>query len=362
MLNRFSIDTGLISGNRLAEKKKTTLKTISEALDISKTTVSLVLKGDGDRYRISKKTQNRILEYADQFGFEPDFLAKALATRKTSTIGLIFPDVHESFMSEMIRGIESVLYKAGYSIMLSTSGFNSDFELRNIRQLIRRKVDGIIIAPYIPISEPSFSHEYLAEIKKAACPSVFVDRIPPSHKDLNWIIQDDYAAAVSAVRLLHDKGCRRIGCLSFNLDISSINNRIRGYRDGLKSLGTKAKPEKLILLEEQNAGSDDLYRELKTIAESGNPVDGLIVTTGGIADKARHIIRSTDLGMPNLKIVKFGRDPQYFNSGMIQIIQPNVEMGKLAAKTILKCIDQPDTAAVQMEIKSIIKDGYNEAE
>ena len=337
-------------------RQKATLKTISEALGISKTTVSLVLKGDGDRYRISKKTQNKIIEYADKLGFEPDFLAKALVTRKTSTIGLIFPDVHEAFMSEMINGIESVLYEAGYSIMLSTSGFNSEFELRNIRQLIHRKADGIIIAPYIPISDPSFSHGYLDEIKKAICPVVFVDRVPPEAQNLNWIVQDDYSAAVRAVQLLHNRGCRRIGCLSFNLDISSINSRIRGYRDGLKAVGYKTEAERLILLEEQNAGSDDLYRKLKAVAGDTAPLDGLIVTTGGIADKVAFLKRKTDLGLNDLQLVKFGRDPEYFSSGMIQVIQPNTEMGKLAAQTILNRIADPDADVVQMEIKSTIKE------
>lgn len=339
---------------------KITLQTISEVLGLSKTTVSLVLKGDGNKYRISKKTQTRVSDYAAEVGFEPNFLAKALATKKTSTIGLIFPDVHESFMSEMVRGIETELYEAGYSIMLSTSGFNSEFELRNIRQLIHRKVDGIIIAPYIPISNANFSHAYLEELKKASCPVIFVDRIPPGNKDISWIIQNDYDVAFNAVGLLHNMGCKKIGCLSFNLDISSINNRIRGYRDGMKSFYPGNAEEKIILLEHQDAASDDLYLKLKSMTECENPIDGLIVTTGGIANKARYLLKTTDLIIENLSIVKFGKDPDYFNSGMIQIIQPNKEMGRMAAQTILNLISSPPDEAVQLEIKSIIKEGSYE--
>ncbi|MBI9107894.1 MAG: LacI family DNA-binding transcriptional regulator [Spirochaetales bacterium] len=338
-------------------KGKITLKTISEALELSKTTVSLVLKGDGDRYRISKATQGRILGYAEAVGFEPDFLASALVTKKTLTIGLIFPDVHELFMSEMIKGIELVLYPAGYSILLSTSGFNTEFELRNIRQMLRRKVDGLIIVPYIPIADKHYKHGYLREIKKAACPVIFVDRIPPENDDLNWIIQNDHDAAFEAVRLLHDRGCRNIRCLSFDLAASSVTDRIRGFNDGMKACGLASDNESLILLEKQDPGSEDLHLALMAMAEGKKPVDGLLVTTGGLAHKVKYLISKSSLDMQDIQIAKFGKDPDYFDTGMIQIIQPNAEMGKRAAQTILDFISDPPEEPVHLEINSLTVEG-----
>ena len=340
----------------LTEKteKRATLKSIAEALNISKTTVSLVLKGDGDRYRISKATQKKILNYADSVGFVPDFLAKALVTQKTSTIGLILPDVHESFMSEMVKGIESVIYKAGYSLILSTSGFDTDVEMKNIRQMLYKKTDGIIIVPYIPIAVKDYSHGYLETIKKSDCPFVFADRVPPKNSTLNWIVQDDYTAAAKAVQLLFKKGCRNIACLSFDLHASSIDARIRGYHDGMKECGLYMDNDSIILIDKQDSDSNDLYLKIKECSESDKPFDGIFVTTGGLAHKLRYLVKNTDIQAPGLRIVKFGKDPEYFTTGMSQIIQPNVEMGMKAAQTILELIKNPETPPVQIEVKSQI--------
>ena len=331
-----------------------TLKTISDTLGLSKTTVSLVLKGDGDRYRISKKTQQRIFEYAKKVGFEPDFFAKALVTKKTSTIGVVFPDVQESFMSGMIKGIESVLYEKGYSMMLSTSGFNSEFEMRNIRQLIRRKADGIILVPYVPIAVTEYSHAYLEFLKKSECPVIFADRVPQENAGLNWIVQDDYNRAFDSVGLLHGMGCRNIACLSFNLHVSSIQNRIRGYIDGMKGCGLKD-AENLLLLNTQREESEDLISVLDKLSMADNPIDGLIITTGGIALKTKYLIDKSFKNLQKIKIVKFGKDPEYTDTGMIQILQPTEEMGTLAAKSLLDLINGEKEAPVQLKIKSRIK-------
>ena len=338
----------------MEEKKhrKITLQAISDALGISKTTVSLVLKGDGDRYRISAKTQQRIRDYAESHNFEPNFIARALATQTTKTVGLVFPDIQESFMSEMLRGIESVLYAEGYSILLSTSGFDCDIEKRNIRQLLSRKVDGIVIAPYIPIAQKNYIHEYLPELQCSGCPTVFVDRIPPESKNLNWITQDDYESAFEAAKLLCRKGCRKVGCISFDLDASTIRNRLRGITDGLNSCGGKIPKIDTLLLKKQQMDADDLLTGLKRMLSRQEPVDGLIITTGGIAHKVHHLREQGQLQLGDIPIIKFGKDPDYFSTGMIQIIQPNVEMGRQAAETVLQLIKKDTEKPVQLEIKS----------
>ena len=335
---------------------KVTMQSISEALGISKTSVSLVLKGDGDKYRISKKTQKKILNYAEKAGFTPDFLARALATKKTDAIGIIFPDVHEAFMSEMLKGIESVLYKSGYSIMLSTSGFDSEIERRNIRQMLRRKVDGMIIVPYVPLIEKNYKHDYIEQILKADCPSVFLDRSPHGNGNFDLVIQNDLEASAAAVRLLSQKGCKRIGCISFNLDTSTINNRLEGFKSGLQRCGLNYSNDALMLLNNQNPQSDDLLNILKNRITEREDFDGLLITTGGIAHKTGHLLTEKLKAVKKPLIAKFGRDPDYFHTGMIQIIQPNKAMGIAAAELLLDKIKQPDVEANQITIKSRIVD------
>ena len=338
----------------MPETKKATLKSISSALNISKTTVSLVLKGEGSKYRISRETQKRILNYAESVNFEPDFLAKALATSRTSTVGLIFPDVHETFMSEMVRGIEAVLYAEGFSIILSTSGFSTEIEMRNIQQLIRHRVDGIIIVPYIPVAHHNYAHGYLKTLKQAGCPVIFVDRLPSEKEGLNWVVQDDFNSARQAVKIMHDRGCRNIGCISFDLDASSIKDRIAGLKKGLADSGLKWSENNLLLLQKQDDSGSDLYKGVKKMLSADHQVDGLIVTTGGLAHKLYYLSKTADLNLNGIQIVKYGKDPEYFSSNMSRIIQPNTEMAKKAAEIIIEQLKNKPEQPVQAVIKSRI--------
>ncbi|MDC7226740.1 MAG: LacI family DNA-binding transcriptional regulator [Spirochaetales bacterium] len=335
---------------------KTTLQTLAGKLGISKTTVSLVLKGDGDRYRISRKTQQRVLECAEKEGFVPDFLARALATNKTATIGIIFPDVHESFMSEMLKGIESVFYESDYSLMISTSGFDTEIEDRNIRQMLHKKVDGLILVPYVPIARNNYKHSYMKLLSKTDCPFVFADRLPENAGSLNWIIQDDFEAAEKAVCLLFEKGCRSIGCMSFNLSTSSINNRLEGFKSGIEGCGLPLSSRSIILLDRQDPHSDDITGRLLRDNSLRTEYDGLLITTGGLAHKTGYLLRKALPADKVPVIAKFGRDPDYFDTGMIQIIQPNVNMGIAAARVLLDKILNRDRSPIQKILKSRIID------
>jgi DNA-binding LacI/PurR family transcriptional regulator len=181
---------------------------------------------------------------------------------------------------------------------------------------------------------------------------VFADRIPPDHESLNYVIQDDYNAALNAVKHLHQKGCSNLGCVSFDLFASSIQNRLGGFKDGLKACGLAFEPDNMMLLKEQNHDSEDLYTLLKNASQQRPPIDGLVVTTEGLAHKIGFLLSNTDLELRDLAIVKFGKDPKYFKTGMTEIVQPNVEMGRIAAANLLGLINNYITSPVQIKLES----------
>ncbi len=316
--------------------KRITMKQIAEELGLSRTTVSLVLQQKGDVHRIRKETQQRILDYARDAGYRPDYFASALNSRQSGVIGAIFPDVFESFMGSLIRGMESVLYEKGYSLMISTSRFSGERERENIESMVYRRVDGLILVPTMPFhGKAPYDTSYLAELSAQRYPIVLVDRYL---EDLSFpcVLQHDHQLAFEAVETLIQKGQERVVCVSLNLQATSIKDRLRGYRDAMQNHHL---PEKLVLLSAQDPESSDLSDEVNKLLNSEDYPDAFLVTTTGLADKLNWIL--SQLGQ-HLPIVRFGTASPWVSLPDIQdIVQPHTEMGSKSAELLLELIASP---------------------
>ena len=306
------------------------MQRIAQQLGCSRTTVSLVLKGKGDQYRISRKTQERIRSYASRVGYKPDYFASALNSRQSGFIAAVFPDVFESFMGSLVRGMESVLYDRDYTLMISTSRFDQRREQDLVEKMIYRGAEGLILVPTMPFRrEGTYRNRYIRELTGRNFPLVLVDRCIEG-VDAPCILQEDYPLAVSAVSRLISQGCRRIVCVSFDLRASSIEQRLLGYRDAMHAQGLT---DTYMLLEQQDPEAHDLAELLDNQIETA---DGFFVTTTGIAEKLSWLLRQLGREMP---ITRFGSVSPYTARDMTDIPQPHVAMGMKAGETILKLIE-----------------------
>lgn len=123
------------------------LKDIACKLNLSKTTISWVLSGQGDKKGISAETQSRVLACARSLAYEPNLLARSLNTGVSKTIGLILPSISDTFFAHIADRIESEAEREGYSLMIAGSNSETERENALIRLFRSKKVDGIIIAP-----------------------------------------------------------------------------------------------------------------------------------------------------------------------------------------------------------------------
>ena len=324
---------------------KPRMKDIAESLGLSRTTVSLVLKGAGDKYNISKKTQQRILHKVKELNYRPNYFASALNLKRSGIIGVILPNVFEVYMNEIIHGIEDILYKNSYNMMLCTSRFSPEIEKRNIDHL-KPIVDGFLIAFNAPFADTPYDYSHLQQLTQEQNPVVFIDRYLPELKSA-YVVQDDFYGAFKAVECLLKKGCRRIGYISFNLDITSIHERFRGYRQALKDQQVTYNPDHTILLHQQNDQSGDLQAAMEHVFRLKERPDAFFVTTNGIALKAGSLLKKMGHRVP---MARFGMDPDYFSSKMILVEQPHMAIGKQAAQMLLDQISgQSGTAGKEMQ-------------
>lgn len=169
------------------------LKDIAEKLNLSKTTVSWVLSGQGNKKGISAETQNRVFACARELSYEPNLLARSLNTGISKTIGLILPSISDSFYAHIAHQIESEAEKEGYSLMIASS--NSEIERENamIRLFRSKKVDGMIIAP------TKISKREISRLVDSHYPVLLFDRYFPEMR-VNYVIINNEESSYKLVR------------------------------------------------------------------------------------------------------------------------------------------------------------------
>lgn len=211
-----------------------TVKDIAEAAGVSITTVSLVLSGR--ECRVSMKTRERVIKIAQELDYQPNHLARGLVTRRSQTIGLIIPDISNLFFSELAKGIEMEAQQNSYNIIFSNSNEDGSKDLKNLRILLNKAVDGLIIVPSIKERELNLVTEFNRILSRHLLPVVIVDRMLPGI-ECDFVSLDNREGGFIATKHLLELGHRKIGCITGPQDLMSSNMRYRGYCDALNIYG-----------------------------------------------------------------------------------------------------------------------------
>lgn len=149
---------------------KPTIQQISDSTGYSVSTVSRVLNGYSKQYRISEKAQKLIKKKAEELNFKPNQMARGLRLKRTFTIGLVIPDIANPFFAMMAKHIEKAASLSDYSILLVDSDENAEKEKQQIKNMIARDIDGIIVAPV------GTEKNHFNNIIKQKIPLLFIDR------------------------------------------------------------------------------------------------------------------------------------------------------------------------------------------
>lgn len=211
--------------------KKTTIKDIAEATDLSIATVSLVLNNKGQN--IPEKTCQRIKAVARQLNYLPDYNARSLVTGKSRTVGVIIPDISNMFFAEMVRHIQLELDTKGYDIILCNSEEKMQNDLKYINLLASRRVDGLILT----MSAESMNDRNRAVVEetlgKLTIPYIFLDRY--FKNDCNKVMVDNEESGRAVARHLLSCGHRKLGVITGPDSLNSSANRLQGFLSELEA-------------------------------------------------------------------------------------------------------------------------------
>ena len=310
------------------------LKDIAAKLGISKTTVSWVLSGQGDKRNISAETQEKVRACAKELNYSLNGLARSLNLGYTKTIGLIIPSISDMFYANIANRVEIVANAAGYSLMIASSKYNAQKEEELINLFVEKQVDGIILAPMKQTQE---SNEYL---KFNRVPLVFIDRDYPD-LDISSVVIDNVNASRTLVdSMIRQDGCRRVALITCDPDTLTLDSRRLGYETALRESNIEI-DNSLCLSVPIASYRDELPNALENFMSVTSDVDGFFFSTHILLEETVKFFYANGIDVSKYKFASMR------TNAFLEFIVPNLrvadfpenEMGKTAVEILLEHIE-----------------------
>jgi len=257
------------------------MKDIARDLGISPMAVSKALRNHKD---IGEETKARVRKRAAELNYKMDWVARSMVTGRTYLVGLVVPDLMQSFFAEIATALTAALAPAGYHLLMSNSGENAEDEAANIDLLVARKVDGLIIAS---------AQRNASAFKSLKTPYALIDRQVAGLK-ANYVGTRNEDIGFAATQHLAEQGCKWIAHLK-GPALSTALGRLRGYRRALQKSELSA-PEELV----EQAGHDDAsgYLAMKKLLAKKRRPDGVFCFNDPVAAGAMRAILEAGLSVP----------------------------------------------------------------
>lgn len=202
-----------------------TIKDVARAAQVSVATVSRALNGHGN---VAEEVRRRVLAAADELRYIPHAAARSLSSRRTQTLGVVLPDLHGEFFSELVRGIDATAREHRLHLLVSSYHGHAG-EQGTMLRTMRGRVDGLLVmSPYVE------SAEVLTEGLLSALPTVLINT--QAGEDTPALRVDNYGGAIAMVEHLVAQGRRRIAFIAGPDNNFDAHERLRGYRDALARL------------------------------------------------------------------------------------------------------------------------------
>jgi LacI family transcriptional regulator len=207
----------------MSNKQVYTMKDVARLAGVTQPTVSHVINGTAS---ISKEVSEKVLKAIGKLNYRPNELARGLKTNTSKTIGIVTPDITNSYYACIAKEIEILLVQKGYIAFLSNTDYNRASEQNVIDKLLRYNVDGILILCEFLNREP------LKHLEHYGVPVVFLDDEPDEYGGC-MISTDNERGGYLAAKYLIDRGHRRIAYLGEKMSLYPMKMRYEGYRKAL---------------------------------------------------------------------------------------------------------------------------------
>lgn len=205
-----------------------TIYDVAREANVSMATVSRVVNNNPN---VKPQTRKKVFEAIERLGYRPNAVARGLASKKTTTVGVVIPDISNTIFAEVARGIEDIANMYHYNIILCNADKRKEKEIRVINTLLEKQVDGLLFMG------GAVTEDHIMAFKTSSVPIVLC-ATSDENDGYPSVDIDHEAAAGDAVKTLIDRGHRRIAMISGTLqDPSSGFARYQGYKKALETAG-----------------------------------------------------------------------------------------------------------------------------
>lgn len=327
--------------------KHVTIKDIARSLCISVSTVSRALTDDKN---IRRETREAVLREAERLGYRRNPVAMNLKMGRTNTIGVIVPEMHTPYASQVVAGIQSVLYKNNQKVMIAESDENPDRERESLQMMEEFMVDGLIVS----LCSYKYNIETYRRLANEGVAIVFYDRIPHGMDDMPQVMVDDnndsYFMAEHLIRL----GRRRIAYLYGPDDVYNAVERGRGYREAMEKF--QIYDPRLVV--KTGMTFADGAAAMNSLVRQGIEFDAVYAFTDTLAIGAMNRLREKGRCIPeDVAVAGFsGTELSTIVFPQLTTVEPPLtEMGQRAAELVLEKVRNPEAENRKIVLRTEMK-------
>ncbi len=206
-----------------------TLDEIAKLVGVSKTTASYVINGKAQKYRISEKTQQKVMDVVNAHNYRPDHAASALRAGNSRSFGLIIPDLENTSYARLAKLLEQNSRQAGYQILIACSDDDVQTEMSVADALVSRRIEALFVASVIPNAS-----DFYQKLQNAGTPVIAIDR-PLDDEFFACVISEDFSAAYELTHSLLNQEIKTVGLVGALPELNISQERQLGFESALRS-------------------------------------------------------------------------------------------------------------------------------
>ncbi len=308
-----------------------TIYDVAREANVSMATVSRVVNGNQN---VKPATRKKVLEVIERLEYRPNAVARGLASKKTTTVGVIIPDISNNIYAEAARGIEDIATMYRYNIILANSDQNEEKELTLLDTMLGKQVDGIVMM------SDSVTPKLRQSMEHSPVPIVLaglVDELDQfASVNINY-----FQASYEAVQMLIDNGHKRIAFVSGPLQ-NTINSKFKleGYKKALEDAGIKV-DEKLIVSDDGTYDSG--IEAWETLSALDEPPTAFFAGSDELAIGIIHGAQDNDKKVPeDVEVISFENSKlaRMVRPQLTSVVFPLYDIGAVAMRLLTKIMNK----------------------
>lgn len=326
--------------------QKANIVDIAKKAGVSISTVSRVLNGKAEEFRISEKSQQKVRETAKKLNYVPNQFAASLKSGKSNTIALLIPSLSNPFFADIASEINAEVRNRGYITIIGDSDENKEIENEELLQMQSRNIEGLVIAPC------DQNWKGIKKLHDQGLPVVCIDRYF-ENLDIPYVSTDNYEGAIMATKHLLEYGHQRIACIQGVSDSVPNKLRIKGYKDAMIAAGIT---DYQIIGDEFSVQNG--YKETKLLLQQRERPTAIFALSNTIAIGCIKALREENLSIPeDVSLITFDDHPflDYLATPLTCITQPTREICRIAIKYLFFMLTNKEIKQSQLLLKPELK-------